>query len=78
MERKSARNVEITPLTARFAVRPWFDTQNFPRTRRNGLARVRRHTFALGLNPELIAKSGGLKRVSTWLDGIGPPMLIAL
>jgi hypothetical protein len=39
---------------------------------------VRRHTFALGLNPELIAKSGGLKRISAWFDGIGPPMLIAL
>jgi len=34
--------------------------------------------FALGLNPELIAKSGGLKRISAWHDGIGPPMLIAL
>jgi hypothetical protein len=28
--------------------------------------------------PELIPKSDGLKGTSAWMDGIGPPMLIAL
>jgi len=44
----------------------------------NGLALMRPDKVALGLEPELIPKSDCLKGPSAWMDGIGPPMLIAL
>ena len=43
----------------------------------SGLAPVRPDKV-LGLKPELIPKLDGLKGTSAWMDGIGPPMLIAL
>lgn len=43
-----------------------------------GLALVWPDKVALRLKAELVPKSGGLKGISAWMDGIGPPMLIAL
>lgn len=67
------------PLTARFAVRPWFDTQNFFQTPGEiGLALALPDKVVLRLEAELIPKLVSLKGVSAWMDGIGPPMLITL
>ncbi|MDD2881787.1 MAG: hypothetical protein PHQ58_15270 [Rhodoferax sp.] len=44
----------------------------------NGLVSVRPDKVALGLRPEPIPKPDGLKGISAWMDGVGPPMLIAL